>query len=168
MLSMPACPTLFLRKQTSRACTWSTQLSFKPTSPDTEAGTVVWWNYFTYSSVGIRVSRTAPKQRILRFRPAGDGKEIEINLKSEGAEVKLVVDCDEVRYKFGFVELVDGESGKDGKEGELQWIGEVGTDIMTAGPLVGAPFTGMLLGVYAFGEFEGCLEPADFKYAEFR
>ena len=38
---------------------------------------------------------------------------------------------------------------------------------MTVVPPVGAAFTGMMLGLYAFGELEGCLVPADFKFAEF-
>ena len=49
----------------------------------------------------------------------------------------------------------------------MQWIGEVDTEIMTADPPVGMSFSGMMLGLYAFGEMEGCLVPADFEYAEF-
>lgn len=78
--------------------------------------------------------------------------------------VQFVVDCTKTSYKFGFVEL--SQAAKDGSS-NLQWIGEVGTDVMTADPPVGAPFTGMMLGLYAFGELEGCLTPADFKYAKF-
>ena len=156
-LSWPACPTLFLRKQTSRVVTWETQLSFSPTSPRTEAGTVVWWNYFTYSSLGIRLSPTDSSKRILRFRPA-KGEEKTAELSTTDADVKLIVKCEELKYIFGFVE---------GEEGETTWIGEVSTDIMTENPPVGAPFTGMLLGLYSFGEMEPCLVPADFKYAQF-
>ena len=74
-------------------------------------------------------------------------------------EVRLVVKCEELRYVFGFAR------GKEHEE--VEWVGEVSTDVMTADPPVGAPFTGMLLGVYAFGEMEPCSVPADFRYAKF-
>lgn len=49
----------------------------------------------------------------------------------------------------------------------LQWIGEVANSVMTRAPPVGAPFTGMMLGLYSYGELQKkCLTPADFHYAE--
>lgn len=158
-LGIPTCPTLFLRKQSSCKTTWRTQLSFQPQSSRTEAGTVLWWNYFTYSSLGIRLHPDDKSKRILRFKPA-KGKEVIVLLKYTDSKVKLLIECGEA-YKFGFSELL-GEG-----EDEVQWIGEVDTEIMTADPLVGMSFSGMMLGLYAFGEMEGCLVPADFEYAEF-
>ncbi|KAH8601558.1 glycosyl hydrolase [Bisporella sp. PMI_857] len=160
-LSVPTCPTLFLRKQTSHSATWETQLSFNPTTSNTEAGTVVWWNYLTYSSIGIRLSRTDPNKRILSLRPA-EGEEVLLDLQTQDADVRLVIECGS-RYRFGFVEVISGE-----EIGNVQWVGEVSNEAMTADPPVGAAFTGMMLGLYAFGELEGSLVPADFRYAEFR
>lgn len=101
-LSDPACPTLFLRKQSERFCTWETRLSFTPSSPYTEAGTVVWMDYFTYSTIGIRLevssnngTNDAPKEKILRriirfTPPIGSGADvIERELKKLG-----------LRYRF--------------------------------------------------------------------
>lgn len=92
-----------------------------------------------------------------------------VELKSLDSEVKLIVNCGEVGYRFGFVEIENVKRGDEegGHEGEVKWIGEVGTEAMTVVPPVGASFTGMMLGLYAFGELEGCLISADFKYAEF-
>ena len=148
---------MFLRKQTARVGTWSTGLSFHPNSPHSEAGTAVWWNYFTYSSLGIRVSKVDPSKRVLRYRPA-NGNEVLVGLETKNDEVKLVIRCEGEKYNFGFAE---------GNLGETQWISDISTEEMTVDPPVGAAFTGMMLGLYAFGELEGCLVPADFKYAVF-
>ncbi|KAI9044349.1 glycoside hydrolase family 43 protein [Aspergillus affinis] len=162
-LSVPACPTLFLRKQTHRYCTWETRLSFRPTSVQTEAGTTVWWNYFTYSSIGIRVSPTGQDStRIVRFRPA-EGKTVDLELASSASDVIFVIECGDA-YRFGFKEV-----GVNGDQDSVHWIGEVMNQAMAEASLpVGAPFTGMMLGLYAFGELQRCLVPADFEYAEFR
>lgn len=162
-LSAPACPTLFLRKQTHRHCTWETRLTFRPTSPQTEAGTTVWWNYFTYSSIGIRLSPTKMDgTRIVRFRPA-EGQTIDVELTDAASDVVFLITCGDA-YRFGFKEVQGNED-----LGGVNWIGEVKNRTMTEAPLsVGAPFTGMMLGLYAFGELQRCLVPADFAYAEFR
>lgn len=158
-LSVPSCPTLFLRKQIHHYCTWETKLSFSPQSQHTEAGTVVWWNYFTYSSIGIRLSPTKEGARIVRFRPA-EGEVIDRELRSAVSDVVFFIECGD-QYRFGFKEV-------NGTSSETQWIGEVQNSTMTQSPPVGAPFTGMMLGLYAFGERQRCLLPADFGYAEFR
>lgn len=163
-LNIPTSPTMFLRKQTARSCIWSTQLSFQPTSSNTESGTVLWWNYFTYSSIGIRLSPSDLNQRVIRFRPA-TGKEVLLPIKNEGSDIKFIIRCLNEKYDFGFVEL--GGEGNADEDTNAQWIGSITTEEMTVDPPVGAPFTGMMLGLYAFGELEGCLVPADFKYAKF-
>ncbi|KAJ6123493.1 Concanavalin A-like lectin/glucanase subgroup [Penicillium samsonianum] len=152
-LSVPASPTMFLRKQTHHLCRWETRLSFQPTVDETEAGTVVWLNYFTYSSIGIRKDS---KGRFIRFRPSeGDIMEHRLDTKSA---VTLTVDCG-IEYRFGY---------REGTESDIHWIGSVSNSAATAAPPVGANFTGMMLGLYAFGERQRCLAPADFAYAEFR
>jgi hypothetical protein len=156
-LSSPACPTLFLRKQSSRHCTWETRLSFQPSSVHVEAGTVLYWNYFTNSSIGIRLSPEG--KRIVRFRPA-EGEIVDREV-GPSSDIIFLIDCGD-RYRFGFKEV------SDGVEPPTQWIGEVANSVMTRAPPVGAPFTGMMLGLYSYGELQKCLAPADFHYAEFQ
>ncbi|PYH94297.1 glycosyl hydrolase, partial [Aspergillus ellipticus CBS 707.79] len=157
-LSVPACSTLFLRKQTHRFCVWETRLSFHPTNTASEAGTVVWWNYLTYSSIGIR--RGADGQRFVRMQPA-KGELVDCELQHPGSDVRFMVECGD-RYRFGFQE-VDGEA-----EEAVRWVGGVDNCTMTEAPTVGAAFTGMMLGLYSFGERQRCLVPADFHYALWR
>lgn len=127
-LSVPASPTMFLRKQTHRFCTWETKLSFQPISEHTEAGTVVWWNYFTHSSIGIRKQGD---QRIIRFKPS-EGDVIEATLDPTG-DVVLIIECGN-EYRFGC---------RDPSSEETIWIGSVANHVATKAPPVGAPFTGM-------------------------
>lgn len=58
------------------------------------------------------------------------------------------------------------ESCQERRMRKWSGMGEVSNEVMTRDPPVGAPFTGMMLGLYAFGELERCLVPADFRYAE--
>lgn len=177
-LSDPACPTLFLRKQSERFCTWETCLSFSPSSPYTEAGTVVWMDYFTYSTIGIRLktnnnngSNDAPKEktlrRIIRFTPpigSGAGV-IEHQLKSLNSDIILQISCGD-RYQFSFREILDGNTMQNTTQGPLQCVGEVANEVMTRLPPIGLQFTGVMLGLYSFGTYHPCSTPADFHYVQ--
>lgn len=126
-LSVPASPTLFLRKQIHRFCTWETKLTFQPTSIHTEAGTVVWWNYFTYSSLGIRKKGD---DRIICFRPS-EGELVERQLDL-ATDVVLVVQCGN-EYRFGY---------RESSSPQITWIGTLSNKAATRSPPIGAPFTG--------------------------
>ncbi|KAI5296073.1 hypothetical protein KEM52_005808 [Ascosphaera acerosa] len=153
-LASPACPTILLRKQQHRTTTWRTQLDFKPESAFVEAGTALYWNYYTFSSIGVRLANDGSGVRLVRFTPAADSLDSETQppvveqvLEDTCAEVQLAVECSETHYRFGFRSIT--------------------TAVMTRAPPVGAPFTGMMLGLYAIGENEPVRTPADFKVAEF-
>lgn len=162
-LSTPTCPTLFLRKQTHWPVVWETELAFQPKIPRVEAGTVVWWNYTCFASIGVQSSGAVREnQRFIRFTPpANTGKVVDQKIANEGS-VKFVIDCTPTSYRFGF-RLVDGHD-----EDAWTWLGEVDTQILTRNPEVGQPFTGMMMGLYSFGELQPALTPAHFAYAEFR
>ncbi|KAL3473261.1 glycosyl hydrolase [Aspergillus californicus] len=166
-LSTPACPTLFLRKQTQRYCLWETRLAFVPDSANTEAGTVVYMNYFTHVSIGIRLSPepNGNSKRIIRFTPTNTGGEsVDIPLLTSTGDVILQIECGD-SYNFGFREVLDA----DADAGKIQWVGGVSNKSIVEAPLpVGAPFTGMMLGLYSFGDREAVIVPADFRYAEIR
>ncbi|KAK8184719.1 glycosyl hydrolase [Phyllosticta citribraziliensis] len=153
-LSSPACPTAFFRKQTHEAITWETKLSFHPTSKDTEAGAVVYWNQLTYASVGICISKSSG-HRVVRFQ-AAYGDSIEVRLAEESEDVVLLVESTDDAYRLGFRET--GNAG-------IRWIGVQQKTPMTRDPPVGATFTGMMFGLYALGRNQPCLQPADFQYA---
>ncbi|KAI5290071.1 hypothetical protein KEM54_002510 [Ascosphaera aggregata] len=167
-LSTPTCPTMLLRKQTQKHTVWRTQLSFKPSSPYVEAGTVVYWNYYTFSSIGLRLANDNTGDLQVRLTKA-DGVTVERKLQNRQAEVQFVISCSNDGYQFGFREIA-GEAEEEADSSSLpwQWLGTVANSIMTRDPPIGAPFTGMMVGLYAIGENEPCIAPADFKFAEFR
>ncbi|KAI5305350.1 hypothetical protein KEM56_004643, partial [Ascosphaera pollenicola] len=167
-LSTPTCPTMLLRKQCERQTTWRTQLSFKPSSPFVEAGTVVYWNYYTFSSIGLRLGNDDSGDFIVRFTPA-DGKIVECKLSPQSSEVQFTIECNNDEYRFGFCEISSNpEEIAADEPGPWKYLGSVANHVMTRDPPIGAPFTGMMLGLYAIGENEPCIVPADFKFAEFR
>ncbi|CAK7214813.1 hypothetical protein SEUCBS140593_002317 [Sporothrix eucalyptigena] len=155
-LSSPGSPNLLLRKQQHRSGRWIARLSFRPADAHEEAGTVVYWNYTTYSSIGVGISKTT-RERVVRFR-SPDGETAEHPLVGGGAV--LVIQCTEDGYRLGFLELDD--SGE-----QPHWLGSVDSAVMTCEPPVGMAFSGMLLGVYAFAEHHGLSSPADFSSVSF-
>ncbi|KAL4927335.1 glycoside hydrolase family 43 protein [Aspergillus undulatus] len=168
-LSTPSCPTLFLRKQTHRFCTWETRLRFFPNSIHTEAGTAVYLNYFTHVRIGIRLSAEENERRVIRFSPTMSGMEtvnVSIPLISNTSDVILQIQCGD-EYRFGFREVLPVAASTQGNE--VTWVGSVGNkDIMEAPLPIGAPFTGAMLGVYSEGDREPVMVPADFGYVEVR
>ncbi|KAL5043039.1 hypothetical protein BDW71DRAFT_131257 [Aspergillus fruticulosus] len=138
-LSTPSCPTLFLRKQTAQYCTWETKLLFFPDTVNVEAGTVVYLNYYTFVSIGIRLDPShtesedidgppdravggvgGKRKRIIRFTPSNthntpgfSSKAVDIPLVSRTSAVVLRIECGD-SYRFGFREVVadaDADAG---------------------------------------------------------
>lgn len=87
---------------------------------------------------------------------------VDMPLRSTESDVVLAIKSDN-GYSFGYREVVGGTDDE-----EVVWIGQVSAMAMTQDPQVGASFTGMMFGVFAFGEMEKCFTPADFLYAEFQ
>lgn len=192
-LSTPSCPTLFLRKQTARYCTWETKLRFFPDSVNVEAGTAVYLNYFTFVSIGIRLDPSQAEteeprsldngkkesKRIIRFTPSNthitpgfSSKAVDFQLSSSTSAVVLRIECGD-SYRFGFREVqTDADTvpgAKQPETGEVQWVGEVSNRALVEAPLpIGAPFTGVMLGLYSVGDREAVRVPADFEYVQIR
>lgn len=169
-LSTPACPTLLLRKQAHRFCVWETRLKFVPDSVNVEAGTAVYLNYYTHVTIGVRLPPASESglnggTRIIRFTPTNTGSEtqgMDVPLVSPDSDVVLRIECGDA-YRFGFREVLrPADAGL-----EMHWVGEVRNSDLVEAPLpVGAPFTGIMLGLYSCGDREAVLAPADFAYAE--
>ncbi|KAL3437026.1 glycosyl hydrolase [Aspergillus tetrazonus] len=192
-LSTPSCPTLFLRKQTARYCTWETKLRFFPDSVNVEAGTAVYLNYFTFVSIGIRLDPSQAEteeprsldngkkesKRIIRFTPSNthntpgfSSKAVDFPLSSSTSAVVLRIECGG-SYRFGFREVqTDADTvpgAKQPETREVQWVGEVSNRALVEAPLpIGAPFTGVMLGLYSVGDREAVRVLADFEYVQIR
>ncbi|TIA51451.1 glycosyl hydrolase [Aureobasidium pullulans] len=152
-------PTVVLRRQTFARGIWETRLDFLPHQPHCEAGTVVYWNPYTFSSIGIRKGPNGESRVIRLTRPTAPGEFTHVTrlLRYMGS-VRLAVRCSEMGFTLGYAELDE----------DYTWLEPVSMDLMTANPPRGMAFTGMMLGLYAFGELQKCLTPADFAFASFK
>jgi len=124
---------------------------------------VVWWNYTCFASIGIALQQDGGHhQRIVRFTPPSNhGQAVEKVISVEGAVI-LVIESTATNYRLGFREA------QDKTREDCSWLGEIDTQIMTRSPEIGQPFTGIMMGLYSFGELQPVLTPAHFAYAEFR
>ncbi|KIW03841.1 uncharacterized protein PV09_05140 [Verruconis gallopava] len=157
-LNTAVCSTTWLRKQTQAETTFETRIDFRPDSNRVEAGLVVWLNHTCFSSVGIRLADGKGCRRVVSLSLA-DGRKITQPLATADSEVLLVVQCGS-EYRFGYREI--------GSDSRIRYVGSICNSSMLKEPDVGVIFTGMMVGLYAFGEWEAALVPADFAYAKFR
>lgn len=163
-LSTPACPVALFRKQQHKQGIWKTRLSFNPNSPNSEAGTVAYFNYLTWSSIGVRRATSGVRQ--INFTST-DGEAASIDLKNDDFEVDLAIECQKLKYRFGFQEVAKNATKVPTDQG-IYWVGEASAESMTKDPHSGIPaFTGAMLGLYAFCDLQRGMVPADFAFAEF-
>lgn len=162
-LSSPASPAAIFRKLQHNCGVWKTRLSFSPDEMQSEAGTVAYWNYFTWSSIGIH--RTTTGGREIIFTPA-EGQSATAKLTSFETEVDLVIAINPLALRFGFQEAQPGASRVSADAG-VNWIGESSSTSLTQNPAVGNSFTGLMLGLYAFSEKDRSASFADFAFCEF-
>ncbi|KAL4790678.1 glycosyl hydrolase [Aspergillus venezuelensis] len=200
-LSTPACPTLFLRKQEARYCLWETKLRFQPSLENIEAGTVVYLNYFTHVSIGVRLApgthgdgdgddgsvEGKGKKRIIQFTATAPERNSSSTststsgspptltksapLLSNETEVILYIECGD-SYRFGFREITPGstlnqptDSKPESDSDPITWLSSIPNFFITEASLpIGAPFTGIMLGVYSCGDRQAVLDHADFEY----
>lgn len=162
-LSSPASPVALFRKQQLKEGTWKTRLSFSPEVANTEAGTAVYWNYFTWTSIGVRRADSGGRQIV--FTPT-EGEAIAVDLRNSSSEIDLVIECKKQSYRFGYQEVAESAK-RIPTDKDISWLGEVSTNGMTKNPPIGHVFTGMMLGIYAYSDMQRSLVPADFYFAEF-
>lgn len=162
-LSTPTSPTALFRKLTHSTGVWKTRLSFFPDVLHSEAGTVAYWNYFTWASIGIR--RNSNGEREIAFTST-DGDTKTTNIALPKAEVDLVIGLVGTTVQFGFQE-VKPMMTRVPTDASIIWIGQVLSESLTKSPPVGNPFTGLMLGIYAFAEVDSSASYADFAFAEF-
>ena len=151
-------PTMFLRKQTQRRGIWETRLDFDPSEQTYEAGTVLYWNCYTFASIGARKG-TSETERELRFmRPGASPGSFDctIHRVPNAGPIRLAISCTETEYRLGYA-----SAPRD----EYEWFEPIPMEVMTADPPRGLAFTGMMFGLYAFGDLQKCLSPADFAFA---
>ncbi len=158
---------MLLRKQETFSDEFCVELDFKPQRRGYEAGVTIWWNMYSYASIGITAVERDGKlvQTIVCRTPTStagkikamfpliqgetssgtastfnDSSPVTISAKASPTTYTLVLSQREVISKVTF-----------------------NADQLTVNPLAGAAFTGVMFGIYSFGDWEPVLDPADFS-----
>lgn len=180
---------MLLRKQTSYAQLFTATMEFNPTQVGYEAGIVLWWNQFSYATVGVTLL-TLPDgekvQTIVRRSPSSENGVPNVSqhdsslspyCKQRGSHTAW-----QTTYPFlspqdapeqverlvsqGPFEMMircdKGEYTLGLRQSIEEDYGSCRAEDLTVTPPVGGAFTGMMFGVYAFGKGEPVLDPADF------
>lgn len=167
-LSSPEAPAMLLRKQTAYFQTFEVTLEFDPRRVGYEAGIVLWWNHFSYATMGVTfvapangkeartvVARNATGQAgVMRTTyplSSRQGSPETLQLSLLPQPVKLLIICQGSKYFLVLEQLGIEQARITCSAGDL-----------TVLPPVGGAFAGVLYGIYAFGRGEPVLDPADF------
>lgn len=165
-LSSPEAPAMLLRKQTEYHESFHAVLNFTPTKLGYEAGIVVYWSPFSYATIGIRAveirGETIPT--IVFRKPQGragafsdSAPLLDKGLSLENDDLKLCVEACNGTYK-----MYAKHPKHHLKVGDAESFTFTSEELAITPP-VGMSFTGAMFGVYAFGNWEPVLEPADFS-----
>ncbi|RYP79778.1 hypothetical protein DL769_002800 [Monosporascus sp. CRB-8-3] len=157
----PEAPAMLLRKQSSYTETFSAKLQFHPRKPGYEAGIVLWWNQYSFASIGIRLvaadDNSEHRHKTVVFRePTGKAGDFMVSSQEAAAAVAadtaaLSVEAYPASYRL--------KVAFGGEERSF----DVAAQMLTVMPPVGSAFCGAMFGIYSFGEWEPVLDPADFS-----
>lgn len=161
-LACPEAPTLLLRKQESFHDHFSATLDFRPSRKGYEAGVTVWWNMYSFASIGITAmiqddtlvhtivcrAPTGVVGKMLTTYPALEDAQNEFDVSKPS---QLSAQATPVSYTLTL------------SQGSSRWSFAFDTEDLCVMPPVGGAFTGTMFGIYSFGCWEPVLDPADFK-----
>lgn len=163
-LSSPEAPALLLRKQESCRDKFSATLEFKPSRKGYEAGITVWWNMYSYASIGITamMHENQLTSTVVCRKPTGSVGALETTYpviahtssqQAFDASVpsQLSAEATPTTYTLKIT------------QGAREWSFSFDIEDLCIMPPVGGAFTGTMFGLYSFGSWEPVLDPADFS-----
>lgn len=84
-LTSPESPALLLRKQSSYNEKFITLMNFRPTRVGYESGVVLWWNQYSFASIGVTAVKDSDsvgyKQTLILRKPTGTNGEFKVRSK---------------------------------------------------------------------------------------
>lgn len=152
---------MLLRKQAGYNEAFRAKMRFNPSRVGYESGVTLWWNQYSFASIGIEVAElddgAGLVRRVIAREPTG---------KSDGPKVPSPL----VLGSYDVVQLSIEATAMDYKltlsAGEVSTSVSFAAEKLTASPPVGGSFTGAMFGIYSFGRSEPVLDPADFWNVE--
>lgn len=170
---------MLLRKQTSWTQeTFRVAMNFTPRKAGYEAGIVLWWNQFSYATMGITFGGdggTVDCRTVVTRQPEGQPGEMKVsdldpaggrrflshaNWSSKVCHHPQPVADGEVTFHLTCYE---SQYVLRASIGEFEHDFVVPAEKLTVAPPVGGTFAGVMYGVYSFGNGEPVLDPADFR-----
>ncbi|KAL2126768.1 hypothetical protein VTI74DRAFT_278 [Chaetomium olivicolor] len=161
-LTSPESPALLLRKQAGYSETFRARMSFKPSRLGYESGVTLWWNQYSFASIGVGIVEPSEGAEAVRTviarEPTGKNGELKVSYPlldsgvTFGADdaVQLTIDTTPTDYKLTL------------SVGEASASVSFAAETLTTNPPVGCAFAGAMFGIYAFGKGEPVLDPSDF------
>ncbi|KAJ4393154.1 hypothetical protein N0V93_002361 [Gnomoniopsis smithogilvyi] len=166
-LSSPEAPAMLLRKQTAYSQTFETKMAFSPSRIGYEAGMVLWWNQYSYATIGITLAELPSGEKvqtIISRSPTGQAGVMETEYPFTSS-MKLPQRV-EIPLAQGPVEITLRCSGAtydlELRQGGVKASKTCRAEDLTVMPLVGGAFAGVMFGLYSFGKGEPVLDAADF------
>lgn len=161
-LTSPESPALLLRKQARYSETFRAKMSFNPSRLGYESGVALWWNQYSFATIGIGMVEPSEGAETVRTviarEPTGKNGQLKVSypLLASGVKfgaddtVQLTIDATSAAYRLTL------------SVGEVSATVTFAAETMTIMPPVGGTFAGTMFGIYAFGRSEPVLDPADF------
>ncbi|CAH0053697.1 unnamed protein product [Clonostachys solani] len=162
-LTSPESPALLLRKQSSYNEKFITLMNFRPTRVGYESGVVLWWNQYSFASIGVTAVKDSGsvgyRQTVVLREPTGNNGEFKVTYPflDAGREfdaslpVKLSIQSKPTNYILSL------------QSANTEINVAVASETLTIFPPVGGAFCGAMYGIYSFGSSEPVLEPSDFR-----
>lgn len=137
-------------------------MSFSPSRPGYESGVTLWWNQYSFASIGVGIvepSEGADAVRtVIAREPTGKNGELNVSYPFLDSGVTLAAN-DSVEFT---IDTTPTEYKLTLSSGEASASVAFTSETLTIYPPVGGAFTGAMFGVYAFGRSEPALDPSDF------
>jgi beta-xylosidase len=158
-LTIPETSAVYLQKQKHYNIEWSTSLEFDPEDHKEEAGAIIYANDTAHHEVGVRLCSGENAQKCAFTRVVnqeGDIEEKEIPLDYPEKATQLHIMTNYTTCSLGYSQ--DNQPPK--------YSTTFSTSLLTTAENGTGTFTGSMLGVYATGNGETVVRPADFSYAK--
>lgn len=160
-LASPESPALLLRKQEGYHDIFSVSLEFRPSRRGYEAGITVWWNLFSYASIGITAvsHEDSLVPTVVCRKPTGKNGKLMTTYPAfdDSQTFDVSVPC-QLSAQANLTDYTLTLS-----QGSSIWKFVFNAEELCILPPIGGAFTGTMFGIYSFGTLEPVLDPADFK-----
>lgn len=163
-LTSPESPAMLLRKQAAYNETFQATMHFSPSRLGYESGVTLWWNQYSFASIGVGMVELSEGieavRTVIARQPTGKNGELKVSYPLLESEVALGDDDGAVRLT---IDTTPNDYKLTLAVGAVSASVSFAAEVLTINPPVGGAFTGAMFGIYASGKSEPVLDPSDFS-----